>query len=152
VNTFLEVFFSFVAGGITLWGLLVVHERVKQRRGDRAWLRDKGVQQNAYTGLRAMGTKLEQTASRLSKPHVAPPPAPLPPPHPQAGWGNWPPPVPAPRMNPAPAPVGDGIADDTAAVQAHGIKPWPYYGKHAPAAEETAAMPPAHPPIDPKGY
>lgn len=108
------------------WLLWDAREKVKARRGDRAWLRDKGVQQNAYTGLRAMGTKLEQTASRLSKPHVAPTPAPLPPPHPQAGWGNWPPPAPS--------------------------SPWPYDGKHAGAAEETAAMPRAHPPIDPKGF
>jgi hypothetical protein len=145
-------FMGWAAGMIACWLLWDAREKVKSRGSDRAWLRGKGVQQNAYTGLRAMGTKLEQTASRLSKPHVAPAPAPLPPPHPAPGWGNWPPPVSAPRMNPAPMPVGDGIADDTNAVQAHGIKPWPYYGKHAPAAEETAAMPAAHPPTDPKGF
>jgi hypothetical protein len=117
-------FMGWAAGMIACWLLWDAREKVKARRGDRAWLRGKGVQQNAYTGLRAMGTKLEQTASRLSKPTVAPAPAPLPPPHPQAGWGNWPPLVPP-------------------------ASPWPHYGARH---EETAAMPPTHPPIDPKGY
>jgi hypothetical protein len=117
VNTFLEVFFSFVAGGITLWGLLQVEKHLKRRR-------EPAGERTAQEWLKAQGTQLQQAAARLSRPTVAPTPAPLPPPHPQAGWGNWPPPVPP-------------------------GSPWPHYGARH---EETAAMPPAHPPIDPKGY
>jgi hypothetical protein len=117
VSTFLEVLFAFVAGGITLWGLLQVEKYLNRRR------REPAGERTAHEFLKAQGTQLQQAAARLSKPTVGPTPAPLPPPHPQAGWGDWPQPPPTP--------------------------PWPYAaGRH----EETAAMQPAHPPIDPKGY
>jgi hypothetical protein len=117
VSTFLEVFFAFISGGITLWGLLQVEKYLKRRRDEPAGER------TAHEFLKAQATQLQQAAARLSKPHVAPPATFSPPPHPTTGWGNWPPPVPGPA--------------------------WPYSpGRH----EETAAMPPAHPPIDPKAH
>jgi hypothetical protein len=114
VNTFLEVFFSFVSGGITLWGLLQVEKYLKRRR-------EPAGERTAQEGLRAMSTQLQQAAARLAKPNVAQAPSP---PHPAPKQWNWPPPVPP-------------------------QSPWPHYGARH---EETAAMPPAHPPIDPKGY
>jgi hypothetical protein len=127
VSTFLEVFFAFISGGIILWGLLQVEKYLKRRREAR----DYGTgERTAHEGLKAMSTQLQQAAARLSKPHVGPTPTHLPPPHPAPNRWTWPPPIPP-------------------------ESPWPHYGARH---EETAAMPPAptsppaHPPIDPKGF
>jgi hypothetical protein len=84
VNTFLEVFFAFVAGGFTLWGLLELrryldHRAGRNERSEREWLKAHGVQ-------------LQQAAARLSKPHVGPPPVqrPTAPPWPYDGRHAWP--------------------------------------------------------------
>ena len=87
MNTFLEVFFAFVAGGLTLWGLLQVEKYLKRRR-------EPAGERTAHEWLKAQGTQLQQAAARLSKPHVAPSPTHLPPPHPHTGRGNWPQPLP----------------------------------------------------------
>lgn len=74
MSTFLEVFFSFVAGGITLWGLLQVEKHLKRRR------REPAGERTAHESLKAMSTQLQQAAARLSKPTVGPPPTQLAPP------------------------------------------------------------------------
>jgi hypothetical protein len=102
VSTFLEVFFAFVAGGVTLWGLLELRRYLDRRREARAYNGER----TAHESLKAMSTQLQQAAARLSKPHVGPPPTQVSP----QGWGNWPPPPPAP-----PWPYG-GKHEETSAI------------------------------------
>lgn len=99
MNTFLEVFFAFVAGGITLWGLLQVEKYLKRRRDNPAGER------TAHEWLKAQATQLQQAAARLSKPHVAPTPTHLPPPHPTSQW------MPPPLAPPLPWPYTGKLSD-----------------------------------------
>jgi hypothetical protein len=129
VSTFLEVFFAFISGGITLWGLLQVEKYLKRHREAL----DYGTgERTAHEFLKTQATQLQQAAARLSKPHVAPPATFPPPPHPTTGWGTWPAPTPEP--------------------------PWPYGGKHEGTTAMQQVAPPAPPappteaPIDPKGF